>query len=515
MHKSRFLLLVALVGIFASPAHSWSDDDDDGDNVFDTLIVGTGAAGRFAAVMYSDMGMKTVSVDIQNKTGGHCDTYPVPGHPGYVINYGVDDYVDTGKLNRLGIGPFVVDSYKFVTRFVPADNVTHTDNSVPGNNFAADFAHHIGPINTTASNASQQATAAAFARLFQIVSVYPWLVLGPQFFPNPLPANFSGNFADFAVKNNLTAILPSIGDVLLEISGYGSLQNLTVFDGLRAMNKANLLLFQALKLNMDLAYGCKQLYDAITANLTSDRLLLSHRVVSVGSRKENDRLSWDGSMRPIEVHVQKIGSRKLKRLWVHKIVMAIPPVLEDIGFLGPDSREKAVLADMRKRAYFGCSLTDDGTGLLDNTTSFNLINVYLNFSAGFPPPVVYPPQPYVSALRRVLPFGPMACYAAADDSNITTSQMDGVVVSQVDSIPSTMISNPNLEFLIRHDYAPYYTAEALARPQSPYADFDALEDYLDTVWIGAARGGANTPFIWDDTYRVLQRVYNNSLPSML
>lgn len=65
----------------------------------DSLIVGCGGAGGYAATKLTDAGKKIVVVERENRCGGHVQTYMDP-KTNAPIEYGVQAYIQTAETEE-------------------------------------------------------------------------------------------------------------------------------------------------------------------------------------------------------------------------------------------------------------------------------------------------------------------------------------------------------------------------------------------------------------------------------
>ncbi|KAK4122077.1 putative FAD dependent oxidoreductase [Parathielavia appendiculata] len=296
----------------------------------DVAVIGGGSSGTYTAINLRALGKSVIVVEKNNRLGGHTYTYADPS-TGVTINWGLQAIYNISAardyLSLLGVlmGPFQPNP---VTRTY-ADFKTGKPVSAP--------------------------KSPGFAGYAEQLHKYPYLAYSWDL-PSPVPEDLLLPFGKFLTKYNIEGV------------GYG-----VYFGGQGCTNILQQLTVNVFKMiddsylnsmtgaaMMPVSGNNGELYDKALAILGSDTLLSSTIVAS-------KRSSNHGGVRLI---VKSGSGRKLIK--ASKLVITIPPLLNNLAPFDLDSTERRLFSQWRYSNYF--SMLVNNTGLPSGFQFANAVN---------------------------------------------------------------------------------------------------------------------------------------------
>lgn len=284
----------------------------------DVCILGGGSTGTFSAVHLRDAGQSVVVIERNQRLGGHAETFRDPA-TGLAIDYGVivlhDLPVVRDYAARLG----------FALAPAPVGG---------GQTASFDFRTGAPFTGTTPAPAEvQQALGAYFGILQQLKATYYDLDSGFDL-PLPVPPDLLLSFGEFVVKHGLQAMVPTafqfgqgLGDILRLPAVY-VMKNLSaqvlssVFAG-SFVHPPN---------------GMAEIYERAAEQLGED-VLFGATIEHVDRHHGGVTLRVRTSHGPCEVRCRKL-------------LVTIPPTLDNLRVLGLDALESATFARFRSNFYW-------------------------------------------------------------------------------------------------------------------------------------------------------------------
>ncbi|OXV09677.1 hypothetical protein Egran_02559 [Elaphomyces granulatus] len=423
----------------------------------DVVIIGGGSSGTYAAVRLHDLGKSVIVVEQDDVLGGNTNTYVDP-QTNITIDYGVvvfhDILVAQNYFNRLNI-PFAIapmGSYG-TTTFANLKEGEVIANFVPSN-----------PTNALAAYGAQ-------------VAQYPGLGAG-FFLPNPVPEDLVMPFGQFVQKYNL-------GDAVQIIAGFAQGYG----DFLEQMT-LNIFMGQGLQVLESMQTGFlipvhhdnHEIYDNAFQVLGSDKVLLKSKVVST-NRSFADH---------VEVTVQTPSG--LKVINANKLVMAIPPKLDNLVDFDLDGTEQSLFLQFVNTAYYTGLVRN--TGLPENTTYQN-VDVAAPYSLPDLPGLYGLGATAIPGLLDVK-YGSQTAFfddAVKADIIATIIRLRTNLGIQTDEEP---------EFVAYNSHTPFRLTVSPDDVKSGFYDkLNALQGHLHTFWTGATFDTPDSALLWNFTETLL------------
>lgn len=425
----------------------------------DVCIIGGGATGTYSAIRLRDMGKSVVVVERNDRLGGHTNTYRDPATQA-TIDIGVVVWHDLDIVKQY-FSRFDVPLKKAV--FGGPDQVTRFVDFTTGN-----FANFTPPD-------PREALAAYGAQLAN----YSYLEAGFDL-PDPVPDDLLLPFGDFVKKYSLDAAVYTIfsygqglGDLLRQPTIY-VMKNFGL-DILRNIQVGFLTTERR---------DNSELYRKARDELGSDVLLRS-RVARTERNKDGDS---------VRVLVDTPSGRKIIR--AKKIILTIPPKLENLRGFDLDKTERSLFRQFRNSAYYTGVLRN--SGIPDNTS---VSNVGQNTPYNLPPlPGVY----YIGAtgvpgLHNVKYGSPVPLSDEQVQADIKAS------VRRMGDVGSFQTKDP--EFATYASHTPFeLTVPVEAIKAGFYRDLYALQGRNNMFYTGAAFHTHDSSLLWQFTEALLGRI---------
>lgn len=410
-----------------------------------------------------DAGKSVILIEKKGRLGGHTETYTDPA---------TDTPIDYGVVVFENI-PVVNDYFK---RFnIPLAPSTFG----AGRSESYDF--RSGEKLTLEAPTAE--IGIALSRYAAQLAKYPKLDDG-QFLPNPVPADLLLPFGDFVKKYQLEALvrtfysfLPGVGDLL-------SLPTVEV------MRYCGTTLVGAVSTGDFLATARRnnsELYGAAEAELRSTSSLLINSEVLFTDRR-------NGNKRVLLFVKTPTG---FKAISAKKLVIAIPPKLDFLAPLNPDSQENKVFSRFVNAGYYAGILKNSGipddltVGNFAENTTFNL--------------------PDLPATYNFVPTGIPdlhAFYYGTPRTSRTSSPLpdDVVQVNIIADLKRIQAANPYAfeqtepDFAVYSSHAPFFLHfDAEDTKRGYYDKMYKLQGKRNTFWTGAAWRTHDSSQIWKYT----------------
>ena len=426
----------------------------------DVLVIGGGATGTYAAIRLRDLGRSVAVVETADRLGGHTHTYADPA-TGAKVDIGVVVWHDL---------PIVRDWF---ARFdVPLTKATF---DLPGQQSVyADY--RTGKVVDGYTPPDPSAALGAYgAQLAQ----YPYLEAGFEL-PAQVPPDLLLPFGDFVKKYSLDAAVNMIfnfgqglGDILSQPTLY-VMKNFGL-DILRNLSVGFLTTAR---------HDNSEVYAKARAELGADALLGS-RVIGT----ERDALGYCRVLVRTPTGIQLIRARK--------ILVTIPPKIDNLVGFDLDVTEAALFAQFRNSGYY--------TGLLRNSGIPDNVAV-TNIGDGTPYGLPVLPAPYA-----ISPTGVPGLHAVKYGSprQLPEAQVKADILASVRKLRAagTVGGTGTPEFAVFASHSPFeLTVSPAAVRNGFYRKLYALQGRNRTFYTGAAFHTHDSSMLWQFTEALLPRI---------
>ncbi|KAJ5876486.1 uncharacterized protein N7529_002070 [Penicillium soppii] len=424
----------------------------------DVCIIGGGAAGTYAAIRLRQMNKDVIVVEKEHCLGGHTMTCFDPQFGGRAVNYGVRYFQNLPTVQ------------KFFAYFgIPLERVPFGNDRKM---FDFRTGKEIHPI-------PQPDADAATERYISQLNRYPYLRGGFEL-PEPVPEDLLLPFGQFMVKQNLWDSIDGLGAFINPLGDWPHQPTLYI------MKYANLNVLEGMRAGF-VRPGTgnnSAIYNAAQRELGEDALL-SSSVVAV-DRDRND--GWNF------VTVRKAENRKFKLIRARRIIVAIPPRLENMGCFDLGSDECRIFGQFQNTYLYTAVVRIKGLPAKD----------YVNRGADDPfkqpqlPGILFLASTDVPDLKTVQVGSAMS---------LSEEELKYVIFEDILRLRQCLeIDFSKPEFLATADHSPYQlTVSADAIKKGFYRELNNLQGSRHTFYTGAAFESHNTPQIWDFTEALLQR----------
>ena len=323
------------LGALPEPTADTNEADYSADAIItrDVAVIGGGATGTYSAIRLRDMGKSVVVVETNDRLGGHTNTYTDPATGGKV-DMGVIVWHDLDIVRSffarfdVPLTKAVFDTPGMVSKYVDYRTGKVVDGYTPSD------------------------PSAALAVYGAQLANYPYLESG-FYLPDPVPADLLLPFGDFVKKYALDAAVnlifnfgQGLGDLLRQPTLY-------------VMKDFGLDILRNLQIGFltTARHDNSELYVKARAELGADALL-SSKVIAT----DRDAIGY------ANVLVQTPSGLKLIR--AKKIVVTIPPKLDNLFGFDLDATEQSLFGQFGNSAYYTGVLRH--TGIPDNMAVTNI-----------------------------------------------------------------------------------------------------------------------------------------------
>ncbi|GKT41959.1 beta-cyclopiazonate dehydrogenase [Colletotrichum spaethianum] len=414
----------------------------------DVAIIGGGSAGVHAAINLKDAGVTFAVIEKKNQIGGHAETY-----------------TDPKTLVPANVGVVVFENTETVGNYFSRLNVsTIKTNPSP-------------PLNASAAAAQQAALQAAVqAYSANVLTKYPWIDQG-FLVPHPVPEELTIPFGELAQKYNFTALLT----INAQFNWYtGDISTIPALYGIKNLGPG--LLNSIFGEFIVSANGdTRALYNAAAKEL-GDSVLLNATVVEV---KRDVKIGKHTT--GVTVRVQQ-PNQPPKLIRARKLLVAIPPTLENVGAYDLTADEKTLFSKFSTVGYWAAVATIPGL----NTS---LTNVGLR--TPFNQPVIPGPNGFSSYGSP----GDFLVSVGFDSTNYTTADAEAILrknlatLAAVGGVPKNAVETMTVPF--SSDHGPFNLRVSAEEIKAGfYSKFLALESKRNTYWAGAVFTGHNSGLVW-------------------
>jgi len=482
MRHTSVLLLAVLLGVLGSqPTLANENNNNQGQNEEvaprDVCILGGGIGGMAAAVFLKDKGYNPLVVEKEDILGGSCTTVTFPVANSSLPNWvdiGVISFANTTFFTQSGWGGWTVDSVAFFERFV--EKLIPVP--VPATITVFDVDYTTGqqvqpaPINGTEFELRLGA-------YLEFLAANPWLTTLVSK-PDPFPSDLLVPFDQWLMTNDYTVLIP----IFRELIGGGTTNYsaITAFEALRmATNIIGILnIVGSGPAQFSVEGGCIKLYDGMQAYLGAENVLTSVDI-ALAVRPSHNVGGFNLPSTLIGTRKQH-GHEKPFVQTCEKLVLAFPPLLEELTFLQLDSQEEALFSAVRAYNYYVTTGEVAGPAAAADFVVDN-INPNRLFELAEQPTFVY--------MFRGFTYGP-AVVGMSSANPISAPQMLDIAQVQLDRTPDSILNSVTLALPgYKHLYSPYFLASEMAKSPTAYTRLDNLQGHRNTYYSSSLLSVAN------------------------
>ncbi|KAJ5109341.1 beta-cyclopiazonate dehydrogenase [Penicillium angulare] len=417
----------------------------------DVAIIGGGASGTYAAIKLKDHGKSIIVIERESILGGHTNTYRDPATR-QTAEYGVQVFHDQ---------PVVKNFFKRL-------NVSWTYAILQNDPFPPIF---LDPKTAEPVNYTEPDATAALAAYAAQLSKYPDLERG-FFLPDPVPEDLLLPFGEFLQKYqdvaNATFIAFSYGQGL---GDYLKQPTLYVFKnfGLDIVHDISTgFIVTANHNNYDIY--------ARAAKVLQRDLLLNSVVVTTTQRDDNG----------VDMIIRTPNGNN--RVLAKKLLITIPPKLENLGHFALDHCESITFARFNNTGYYS-SLVNN-TGLPQNFTAYSVS------------PDTQQNIPILPGVYNIVPTGINGVFAIkyGSPTSLSDDYVKGEIISYIKKLQANghadqVQGDPTFVAYANHD--PFELTVAPAEiARGFYRDFYSLQGYRSTWYTGAAFHTQDSSMLW-------------------
>ncbi|KAI1085459.1 FAD/NAD(P)-binding domain-containing protein [Whalleya microplaca] len=420
----------------------------------DVAIIGGGATGTYAAINLRDAGKSVVMIERKGELGGHTATYhdPKTGKP---VNYGLQVYYDM-PVARQFFKRLNINVKKAGFSEGSSTYIDFRDGSVVNN-------YTIPPLNDDYTRELHK---------------YPYLEDGIHL-PDPVPEDLLLTWSAYMKKFKIT------DDAFATYSRPAVAGDLTKTLALYVFNNLNTAMLQEQKgatiVNVD--GDNAELYRKALKELGADVLLNS--TVAHGQRGTS---TADG----VQLNVTTPHGHKL--IVAKQLIVALPPVLDNLNPLGLDARESGVWSQFAGGDFY--------TGVVQNTGLPGGGRNYANRGSNT--------ESHVAALPGDLMFNASPAdgvfyYWYSALKPLTQAQVESATRDTLKRlqkiVPGAKVAEP--QFVAYNSHAPLHpVASADAIRKGVYRDMYKLQGYRNT-WYTGSLTVTGSPQLWNNTAQLL------------
>ncbi|KAF2097526.1 hypothetical protein NA57DRAFT_41830 [Rhizodiscina lignyota] len=443
----------------------------------DVVIIGGGSSGTYTAIRLQQLGKSVALIERKSILGGHVDTFYDPitrqtfdfgvvlfENISVVTNYFAHLDVELAKFSSLGV---TVQSFADITKMEKLTN---------------------------ASLPSPNATAAALTKFGEILNKYPYLYNGFNDLQYPVPEDLLLPFGDFMEKYQLNALAYQVMGFL---QGGGNLLNQTSLYVMKYLAK---IVGNFLKDNFltTAAHDNHELYVRALERLgPNENAFVNASVTEIErcdtnyaySGHDQGSASIDECDTPVNVVFNIQSGAKLVK--ASQLVIAIPPLLENLQFLDLSSEERSLFGQFGNTYYWDAVVRNSG---IPRNTSIS--NFDPNAPSGLPRlPGIYDIGPSGVKDLDIVYYGSPYPVENVEVANDIMDKIAGLV--KVYNFPP---NRKKPELVGFHDHRPYglfVSAEVIKN--GFYKNLLVLQGRRNTYYTGAAWQVHDSSRIWNWT----------------
>jgi hypothetical protein len=402
-----------------------------------------------------DLGKTVVVVEKSNVLGGHTNTFidPVTNFP---VDYGVQDF----------------HNYSVVTNYFGRFNVPLTPVSLT-NPFTTEYVDlKTGKV---VPGYSQPDPTTALEILAQQLLLYPYLSGGYEL-PNPVPADLLLPFGDFVTKYGIQDAVPIIFTFTHGVGDFLASPTLYVFQNFGLPQLESIATGSYLT---TARHDNSELYQKAAALLGSS--------VLYGSTLVRAERHVNGSH-----HITVQTPTGLKLIKAKKLLMTIPPILDNLTPFELDHHEHSVFSQWQYTNYYTGIIRD---GIPANTS---IVNTAANS------PLNIPTSPYVlhfsySGIPNLHTFFTVSTPPQTLSQTETLINSDISLLQKSGTVPAC-----GATIVAINNHTPIQMrVPADSIKKGFYSDLYALQGRHGTFWTGAAWAPDDSSLLWEFTEGIL------------
>ncbi|TVY33979.1 Beta-cyclopiazonate dehydrogenase [Lachnellula subtilissima] len=437
----------------------------------DVSIVGGGSAGTYAAVRLQALGKTVTLIEKTDRLGGNTQTYYDSDSKRFV-DYGVRVWHDIPEVRNYA-AHLNVSLVTFQGTPTPSIHFLLTIPSY--------FQFNTGEVNGTYVPPD---TRAAFGQYIAQAAKYPFLDYGFDL-PSPIPGDLLLPLSEFTKKWSLELLVPTLW---LNTQGIGNLLSTPTIYVLKYFGKSVIQGFQTGFLGTPDGDN-SALYEAASH-------VLYPNVLFESTILEMKRDSESG----VQIIVQTPTEMVLVKS--KKLVIAIQPLLADMGLFDLSADEKELFGEFKGNEYFAGVLKD--SGIPDNTT---LMNMDSRDPYGIPQsPALY------SIAQTGIPGLQTVTYQGATNTELSsTPSSDGEIGQHIiDGLMKLNIRDKSFtkpEFVASSVHAPFeLVVSAQVIENGFYGQLYGLQGQRNTWYTSATFHTHDSSLIWRFTEGLLTNI---------
>lgn len=451
------LLTVPRIGtVIARPDNSPSFDSahypQDSVITRDVAVIGGGSGGVYTAIRAKDSNKSVVVIEKKGRLGGHTETYTDPA-TGLSVNYGVVVWHDLDLVRnyfaRLNVALGTLDFGAISGRYLDFA----TGKNTPG--FPRDFSAGI---------------AAYLAQLAK----YPDLEAG-YFFADPVPAELLLPFGDYVEK--YPALKPIVYYLFVSTQGLGDFLRLPTLYIFKNWGP-DVIRTQQVGFLTAASGNNSELYRNAGAVLGQDVLLNS--CVIATQRKAGEAY--------VKLVVKTPSGLKLIR--AKKLVIAIPPLPENLRGVDLGNEELALFNRFSSKGYYTGIVRDPG-----------IPPIYLYQNAAADTPYNVPRFPGLYSLTPTRIPG-LIDFKYGSDTVLPDAQVKSNIIADLERLHQVGTFNKTIkpEIFIYSNHSPFeLNVPAKDIADGFYRKLYALQGKRQTYYTGAAFQSHDSSLIWNYT----------------
>ncbi|RDW93050.1 amine oxidase, flavin-containing superfamily [Aspergillus mulundensis] len=474
MRFSTGTRVAALASVWLSFTSALPGLGHDNDDVItrDVAIIGGGASGTYAAIRLRELGRSVALIEQRDELGGHTHTYYDAAAP---IDYGVWIYTNNTDMERF----FAHFNIPLVAEILNGDPAyTRRYDFRTGEAVAALGGNIID----------------ALTRYVGILLQHPYLAGGFDL-PDPVPEDLLLSFGDLIEKYDLGAAV----DMITQFD-QGFAENILDYPSIYILKYLDLAVIQGIQFGFSrpASRANQDLYKAAEAELGEDALLGS----TVARIQRQDDKGTSAHHKDTNAHHKGTSAHHIvvdtpsgkQRIIANKVIVAIPPLLENLDGFDLDDRESDIFSRFQYSSYYGSVV--NVTGLPRQLQIFNKATDTPYHVADLPGTFTFNPTA-VEGIHTGF-FGGGAGSLPEDQAR--QGIIDNLLALRNAGYP---VSEPEIIALRSHTpFGLHVSAEEIAG--GFYRDLYGLQGYRGMYYTGAAFHAHNSAELWEFTERVLQ-----------